>query len=174
MKKIKMIAAVAIDGAIGKDNKLLWHLPEDLKRYKEKTTGNVLIVGSNTFLGLPKVALKNRVHIVIDGGQNPSLESQSDPEVYVVRSIEDSIILARKIASEDQEIFVIGGSSIYYMFMDKVNEAQITWINKTYPDADRMFPVEGLEKLFYKVGDMDWVKSSNGNLEYKFTYYIKK
>jgi dihydrofolate reductase len=174
MKKINMISAVAIDGAIGKDNKLLWNLPEDLKRYKELTTGNVLIVGSTTFLGLPKVALQNRVHIVIDGGQNPSLESQSDPEVYVVRSIEDSIILARKIASEDQEIYVIGGGSIYDMMIDKVDKVLITWINKTYPDADRMFPTEKLDSLFKEIDKLNWSKSLDGNLEYKYSYYIKK
>jgi len=174
MKKINLISAVAVDGAIGKDNKLLWNLPEDLKRYKELTTGNILIVGSTTFLGLPKVALKNRAHIVIDGGQNLSLKSQSDPEVYVVRSIEDSIILARKIASDDQEIYVIGGGSIYDMFMDKVDRVMITWINKTYPGADRMFPVDKLDKKFREIDEMNWSKSSNGNLEYKYSYYIKK
>lgn len=170
---IKLISAVSIDGAIGKDNKLLWHLPEDLKRYKELTTGNVLIVGSATFLGLPDVALKNRVHIVIDGDQNPSLGSQSDPEVHIVSSIEDSIILARKIATEDQDIYVIGGASIYYAMLSNIDEAEITWINKKYPKADKMFPAEDFKKLFYKHKDTDWIKSSSGNLEYKFSYYKK-
>lgn len=174
MTKIKLISAVAIDGAIGKNNQLLWNLPEDLKRYKEKTTGNVLIVGSTTFKGLPKVALKNRVHVVIDSDPETSLESQSDPEVHLVSSIGDSIILARKIASEDQDIYVIGGSSIYYMFIDLVDEVEITWINKTYPDADRMFPDWRLDLLFKISSETDWIKSSDGNLEYKYSYYIKK
>lgn len=168
-----MIAAVAIDGAIGKDNKLLWHLPEDLKRYKELTTSNVLIVGANTFNGLPKVALKNRVHVVIDSDPKTSLKSQSDPEVHVVSTIEDSINLAREIASESQEIYVIGGSSIYYMFMHIIDNVSITWINKEFPDADRMFPVKDLENLFLKTEDTGWIKSEEGNLEYKYTYYIK-
>lgn len=173
MKKIKMIAAVAKDGAIGKDNKLLWYLPEDLKRYKELTTGNVLIVGSLTFKSLPAAALKNRVHIVIDSDPNTSLKSQSDPEVHVVNTIEGSINLARAIASDDQDIYVIGGSSIYYMFLNKVNELYITWINKTYPDADRMFPIEQIKDLFLGTDNNDWIKSEKGNLEYKYSYYIK-
>jgi len=185
---MKVIAAVALDGAIGKDNKLLWNLPEDLKRYKDRTFGNICIVGENTYYSLPDVALKNRTHIVVSGDYGDKMKSIDAPEeeqprfklvdkkeipgsnVYNRSTIKEAIDTANEISREDQEIFIIGGAQIYETMIDHVDDVEITWINQLYPDADRHFPIDKLFNEFEIIGDSNYIKSDNGIL-YKFTLY---
>jgi len=170
MIDLKLIAAVSLDGAIGNNNELIWNVPEDLQRYKKRTSGNVVIVGLNTFMGMPKQAFANRTAIVVCGIINEAtLDSLQSLKVYPVSYPEDAIALAEKIAG-DREVFVIGGEMIYAEMIDNVNEAEITWINKTYPEANKRFPIDKLFNDFEIVGDQDYLKSIE-DLMYKFTYY---
>ncbi len=86
---ISIIVAIAENRSIGKDNKLLWHISEDLKRFKQLTTGHTLIMGRNTFLSLPKGPLKNRRHIVISDVADESFEG-----CEMARSIENAVAMA--------------------------------------------------------------------------------
>lgn len=167
---MKIIAAISIDGAIGQDNSLLWKLSEDLKRYKEKTMGNILIVGRKTYDSLPLGALKGRTHIVIKHDNGSHIDAPEGCDVHCVYSVEEAINRANELREEEQEVYVIGGSQIYNMFLDRCDEAEITWINKMYPQANKKFPIEKLFEKYEITGDSSWVKSDNG-ISYKFTNY---
>ena len=101
--KVTLIAAIDQNRVLGKDNQLLWHLPEDLKRFKRLTTGHAIIMGRKTFESLPK-ALPNRHNIVVTRNQNYSKEG-----ITVCHSIKDAL----EYAKDDEQQFVIGGGQIY-------------------------------------------------------------
>lgn len=128
--KISIIVAVAQNQAIGKDNKLLWHLSEDLKRFKRLTSGNPVIMGKNTYFSLPKRPLPNRTNIVITDVAKEQIDN-----CVMAYSIEDAI---QKMDTE-KENFVIGGASIYKQFMEHADKLYITWVHKDF-EADTFFP----------------------------------
>jgi dihydrofolate reductase len=128
--KISIIVAVAKNKAIGKDNKLLWHLSEDLKRFKRFTSGNPVIMGKNTYYSLPKRPLPNRLNIVITDVKGEQID-----DCMMAYSIEDAI---QKMDVE-KENFVIGGASIYKQFMDHADKLYITWVHEDF-EADTFFP----------------------------------
>lgn len=124
-----IIAAIGKNNELGKDNKLIWHLPGDLKFFKEKTIGKNIVMGRKTFESLPKM-LPNRHHIVISTG------NIDNSEVEVYHSIEDFL----KDYSYSGETYVIGGASIYNSLIDYVNVMYLTEINKECLEADSYFP----------------------------------
>jgi len=127
---ITIIAAVARNRAIGKDNKLIYWLPNDLKRFKQLTTGNTIIMGRRTFESLPKGALPNRRNIVVSRSQREL------PGCEVYKSIEEA--LAHCDAEED--IYVIGGASIYRQTLPLADRLCLTEIDDTPEDAETFFP----------------------------------
>ena len=102
---LSIIVAVAKNNVIGKDNKLIWHLPEDLKRFKRITTGHTIIMGRKTFESLGRV-LPNRKHIVLSKDKDFKVDDEN------VQVINDISLLGEYISSEEEN-FVIGGASIY-------------------------------------------------------------
>lgn len=141
--KISMIAAVAKNRAIGKNNQLLWHIPEDLKHFKDITRGHAVVMGSKTFesLGHP---LPQRTNIVIA----KDLDYQAQGCV-IVHSLDNAIIEAGKV--EKDEIFIIGGGSIYSQFLPRADKLYITLVDKEF-DADTFFPP--YEDQFKKITPM--------------------
>ena len=129
-KNISIIVAIAENFAIGKNNDLLFHLPNDLKRFKEITTGHSLIMGRNTLLSLPKWPLPNRRHIVITDKPDDVF-----PGCVVVYSIEEAI---DKVKNED-EAFVIGGGMIYRQFYPLAGKLYLTVVHQNF-EADVFFP----------------------------------
>jgi len=130
LKDISIIVAIASDGGIGKDNKLLCHIPGDLKRFRQITTGHTVIMGRNTFLSLPSGPLKNRRNIVITNIPGESFEGCE---------CVDSIQAAVEICDNNNENFVIGGASVYRQFLPLASKLYLTLMNKSY-DADTYFP----------------------------------
>ena len=127
------IVAVADGFAIGKNGDLLVRLPEDLRRFKELTTGKVVVMGYNTFLSLPgSRPLKNRTNIVLT--RNPHYQVK---DALVFHTVEDVLEELKKYPSED--IYIIGGSSIYREFLPYCDVAHITRIDHAY-EADTYFP----------------------------------
>jgi len=168
---MKLIAAIAIDGAIGNDNQLLWDLSEDLKNYKDKTSGNILIVGRKTYETLPHNALLNRTHIVIKHNDGKYIDAPDGSDIQVVHTIKDALKLAKKLKGKStKEIYIIGGETIYNQTIDLCDEAEITWINKTYPNANKRFQIEKLFEDFDIAEDTGWTKNKNG-LIYKIINY---
>lgn len=157
---ISIICAVAEKNrAIGKDNELLWHIPEDLKRFKEITSGHAMIMGQKTFesIGQP---LPNRTNIIISN--NPDF---NPPDIIVARSIEESVAKAQEI--EKEEIFVCGGGSIYKQFMPLADKLYLTVVKGEF-DADTFFPDYSEFKKVLKEE-----KSSEGKYNYKFVELIR-
>ena len=130
MKKISIIVAIARNYAIGKDNKLLWHISADMKRFKKITEGHQVIMGKLTYESLPVRPLPNRKNIVISDNLQDSFEGCT-----TVHSIQEAIDLC----SEEEESFIIGGGSVYRQFLPLCNKLYLTLIEKDF-DADTFFP----------------------------------
>ena len=129
-KNISIIVAVAENFAIGKDNDLLFHLPDDLKRFRQITSGHTLIMGRNTLLSLPKWPLPNRRHIVITDSTSDSFEG-----CETVYSLDQAL---SKVENET-EAFVIGGGLVYRQFYPIAGKLYLTLVHKSF-DADTYFP----------------------------------
>lgn len=127
---ISIIAAVARDRAIGLNNRLIYWLPDDLKRFKALTTGHTIIMGRNTFLSLPKGALPNRRNIVL------SRTVQSLPGCDVYSSLDDALAHCRP----DEDVYIIGGASVYEQAMTHATRLCLTEIDDTPAEADSFFP----------------------------------
>lgn len=127
---INVIAAVANNRAIGFENKLIYWLPNDLKRFKALTTGNTIIMGRNTFESLPKGALPNRRNVVL------SRTVKEIPGCDVYPSLEEAL----NNTSEDEDIYIIGGDSVYNQAMDIADRLCLTEIDDTPENADAFFP----------------------------------
>ena len=113
MKQISIIVAIAENMAIGKDNDLLWHISDDLKRFKRITKGHQVIMGKNTYLSLPFKPLPNRINIVITDDKSETFE-----RCKTVHSIEEAV----SYCNENEESFIIGGASIYSQFFPYANK----------------------------------------------------
>lgn len=135
--RISIIAAISENRALGKDNKLLWHIPEDLKRFKELTKGHVVIMGRKTYesIGRP---LPNRINVVITRDQN-----FNTPGVIVAGSLRAGIEKGEGRGGlegrEGLEIFVIGGGQIYEQAMPLADRLYLTIVEGEY-EADTFFP----------------------------------
>ena len=129
-KSITIIVAAAENNAIGKDNDLIWSLPNDLKRFKKLTSGHSIIMGRKTFDSFPGL-LPNRKHIVISSNKNISFSD----EVAVVNNFEDAI----RETGDDENPFIIGGGQIYKLAMDLVDKIELTRVHEEFK-ADTFFP----------------------------------
>lgn len=134
---MNFIVAVTNDYAIGKDNNLLFHLPTDLKYFKQTTLNKVVVMGERTYHSLPKRPLPNRVNIVLS--DNPNFYDDNIIIVHNVRELFDEI---KKFNSDD--VFVTGGASVYNLLMDYCQKAYITKIDKVVP-ADTF--IKNIEKM---------------------------
>ena len=128
---LSIVVAKAKNNVIGKDNHLLWHLPEDLKRFKELTTGHTIIMGRKTFESIGKI-LPNRKHIIFS--QNPDFKINNE-QVEIVHSM----LQIQEYIESEEECFVIGGAMIYNLLMPYVQKMYVTQINKEF-EGDTFFP----------------------------------
>ncbi|MEK7089122.1 MAG: dihydrofolate reductase [Patescibacteria group bacterium] len=131
---ISIIAAIGKNNELGKENKLLWNLPADMKHFKEITSGHPVIMGRKTFESIGK-PLPNRKNIVITRDKNYLRYS-----VDVVHSLEEAIKMSRSNLDIDDEIFIIGGTEIYKQAMEYANKLYITHISAEDKYADAFFP----------------------------------
>jgi dihydrofolate reductase len=129
-KNISVIVAIAENNAIGKDNQLLWHLSDDLKRFKRLTTGHTVIMGRNTYLSLPNGALPNRRNIVITDRPDEIFEG-----CEMARSIDEAL----ELAGDTDECFVMGGGMVYQQMMPVAGRLYLTKVHQSF-DADTFFP----------------------------------
>ncbi|MDR3326647.1 MAG: dihydrofolate reductase [Prevotellaceae bacterium] len=126
---ISIIVAVAENGIIGKNNSLLWHISEDLRRFKQLTENNTVIMGRKTYFSLPFRPLKNRRNIVI----SESLTLIDGAEVV------NLLQHAFELCKNDREVFIIGGASIYRQSMDLADRLYLTKVYKAF-EGDTFFP----------------------------------
>ncbi len=128
---IVMIAAASENNALGQDNKLLWHLPNDFKRFKKLTTGHFIIMGRKTFESFPK-PLPNRTHIIITRDTNYKVPFEN---CYVVHSLEAAL----KFAEKEALSFLIGGGEIYKQGLKFTDKIELTRVHDRF-EADTFFP----------------------------------
>jgi dihydrofolate reductase len=160
---ISIIVAISDDWGIGKDNELLWHISEDLKRFKRLTTGKTVIMGKKTWYSLPVRPLPGRKNIVLTDIPNEIIEGSE-----TVYSIEEAL----SKCSKDEETFVIGGGSIYRQFMIVADRLYITHVHKKAP-ADIYFPEIDLES--WKVVEMkEFTGNGEQRIPYTYTIYERK
>jgi dihydrofolate reductase len=126
---ITLIAAVAENNALGKDNQLLWHLPDDFKRFKSLTSGHYIIMGRKTFESFPK-PLPNRTHVIIT-----RQKGYAPDDCIVVNSLNEAIA----VCPTDEEVFVIGGGEIYTQSIEIADKIDITKVHQQFA-ADTYFP----------------------------------
>lgn len=160
--RITMVAAAAENNALGKNNDLVWHLPDDFKRFKAITSHHHIIMGRKTFETFPKL-LPNRKHIVIT--------RQSDYEkegVEVVHSLEEAL----KVSSDENEVFIIGGGEIYKQALPHADKIELTRVHDTF-EADAFFPE--IDESNWKLIHSEY-HSKDERHNYAFTYltYEKK
>ncbi len=159
---IIMIAAVAENNALGKDNNLLWHLPSDFKRFKEITSGHHIIMGRKTFESFPK-PLPNRTHIVITRQKNLLLEG-----CIVVENLEKAIAACPK----NEDLFIIGGGEIYSQSIPIADELDITRVHHSF-EADVYFP-EIDPKIWELTSEIFNPKDEKHLFDYTFQKYARK
>lgn len=161
---ISIIVAVARNNAIGYGNKLLYWLPDDLKRFKTLTTGHTIIMGRKTFESLPKGALPNRRNIILT--RNPDFRA-ADAEVF--RSLADALAQCQP----EEEVFIIGGESVYKEAIGLASRLYVTAIEDTPAQADAFFPDidSGKWQLIQSIPHEADAKHEYG---FQFNDYIKK
>ena len=162
LHNISIIVAIASNRAIGKDNRLLWHLSDDLKRFKKLTTGHTLIMGRNTFLSLPNGALPRRRHIVIS-----DIEGETFEGCEMARSMDEAV----ELAGTTGECFVIGGGMVYRQFLPVAGKLYLTRVHASF-EADTFFPE--IDFSLWKALYTEEVEAGERN-QYRHTYteYIR-
>ncbi len=160
-QNVTMIVAAGENDAIGKDNKLIWHLRDDLKRFKTLTSGHHIIMGRKTFESFPK-PLPNRTHVVITRQDNYTVPKG----VIVVNSLDAALEVSKK----DNQPFIIGGGEIYKQAMPIANTIELTRVHESF-EADTFFP---------KIDASNWKETANTfhnkdeNHKYEFSFLTYK
>ena len=160
-RELTIIAAVSINNVIGNKNKLIWDLPNDLKRFKELTTGHSVIMGRKTFDSLPN-PLPNRDNIIITRNTD-----YSNPDIKVCSSIEDAINLTKT----DSQPFIIGGGEIYSQTINLVDKIELTRVYKEF-DGDAFFPEIPLDN-FELINEERYNSNAENEFDYSFLTYKK-
>ena len=155
-----IIAAIGKNNELGKDNNLIWHLPNDLKFFKSTTTGKTIIMGRRTFESLPRM-LPNRKHIVLSSSDN------FPKEVTVYKTLEE---LLNDLKDREEEFFIIGGASIYKSFIEYSDKMYLTLVDAECKEADAYFP---------QFDENDWnqellAENEDEGIKYKHVLYKKK
>ncbi len=157
-----LIAAVAENLALGKDNDLVWHLPDDFKRFKQLTSGHYIIMGRKTFESFPK-PLPNRTHVIITRQKNYAAEG-----CLVVASMEEAMALLPK----NEDAFIIGGGEIYQLGLSFADKMELTKVH-TSVVADTFFPIISLEEWTLTTQDFH-PKDEKHLYDFTFETYCRK
>ncbi len=158
---ITLIAAAGENNELGKDNDLVWHLPDDFQHFKTRTTGHYIIMGRKTFESFPKL-LPNRTHVIITRNEEYTAEG-----AFVVRSLEEAF----ELAQEDPQPFVIGGGEIYHQALPHAHKIELTRVHGTF-EADAYFP-EIPEEKWELVQEEFHPKDARHNYAFTFQTYVR-
>jgi len=159
---ITIIAAIANNNALGKDNQLIWHLPADLKRFKKVTLGHHIIMGRKTFESLGK-PLPNRTTIIITRNKEYKQEG-----CIVVNSLVEAI----KAAKDDENPYILGGAEIYKQALSIADKLDLTFVHHSF-DADAFFPEIDFNN-WIETSREDFKSDEKNKYDYSFVTYLKK
>lgn len=159
---LTLIAAAAENNALGKDNDLVWHLPDDFKRFKQITSGHYIIMGRKTFESFPK-PLPNRTHVIISRQKDYTAEG-----CIVVNSLDDAIAAC----PQDEEVFIIGGGEIYRQSIERADKIELTRVH-TSVEADAFFPE--IDSNEWELVNEDYhPKDDRHKFDFTYKTYIKR
>lgn len=159
---ISIIVAIAQNGAIGYKGNLIYHLSADLRRFKELTTGNTVIMGRKTFESLPKGALPNRRNIVLTRQQGVSY-----PATEVYSSLDEAL----SKCARDEKVYIMGGAQVYAQALPMADELEITLVNDTPALADTFFPEFGSDESWHLINREDHGPDEKNPYPYSFLTY---
>ena len=160
---LTIIAAASENNALGKDNQLVWHLPDDFKRFKSLTSGHYIVMGRKTFESFPK-PLPNRTHIIIT--------RQKDYEVPEGCIIASSLQKAIDLCPKNEEVFIIGGGEIYKQSFEIADKIDLTRVHTTI-EADTFFPEIDTDK-WELVFEEFHAKDEKHDYDFTFLTYLKR
>lgn len=160
---ISFIVAIAQNNAIGCENRLLWHIPSDLKRFKSITIGHTVVMGMSTYESLPFKPLKDRRNIVLTRKAEIQL-----PGCEIAHSVDEALNMLKP----DEENFIIGGAQIYEAFLPYADKLILTIVHKDFK-ADTFFPEIAFNE-WTETEREDIVDSCNLGFDYSYITYIKK
>jgi dihydrofolate reductase len=160
---ISIIAAVGKNNELGKGNTLLWHLPADLKHFREITSAHAVVMGRKTFESLGK-PLPNRRNIIITRDANYKKEG-----VEIVNSLSAALDL---FPDQNEEVFIIGGGELYKQTLPIADKLYITHVDASAPDADTFFP-EIIPIMFLETSKEEHQKDDKNPFNYTFATYTK-
>jgi len=161
-----MIAAIGKNNELGKDNGLIWNFSKDMKFFREKTKNSVIVMGRKTFNSLPRI-LPNRKHIVLS--KVKEFNKKLDENVVVIEAKEQLVSYCKEL-SQTEDVFVIGGASVYRMFLPIVDRMYLTRIEKEDGSADVYFP---------EIDESKWEKvvlteDEENGIQFAFVEYNKR
>lgn len=162
MKKLTIIAAIANNYALGKDNQLIWHLSADLKRFKKLTTGHHIIMGRKTFESIGK-ALPNRTTIIIT--RNIAYKQK---DCLIANSLSEALLLVKN----DDSPYIIGGAQIYKQAIEIVDRLDITFVHHDF-EADVFFPKIDLN-IWKEISKETFEISEQNKFRYSFVTFERK
>ena len=160
---ITIVVAMGLKNEIGANNQLLWHLPKDLKHFKEITTGHPIIMGRKTYESIGK-PLPNRTNIVVS-----TKKDWFEEGILIVGSLKEAIKFAKKM---DEEIFIIGGGNIYEQTIDLAEKLEVTQVNAELK-ADIFFPKIN-PKIWNKTNEISHEKDEKNEYDFSFQTYERK
>ncbi len=163
---LSFVVAASANNAIGKNNQLLWHLPNDLKFFKNITWAMPVAMGRRTFQALNSKPLNGRLNIVITRQKHFKAES-----IIVVNKIDDALFLARQ--HDYNELMILGGGEIYKATMPKANKIYLTRVHAIFEDADAFFPAID-ESKWQLTSNRDFFSDENHAYDYSFQKWERK
>ena len=161
---LSIIVAKAKNNIIGKDNRLLWHIPDDLRRFKELTTNHNIIMGRKTFESIGRI-LPNRKHIIFS--QNPDFKIENE-NIEIVHSM----LQIQQYIEDENENFVIGGAMIYNLLMPYVTKMYVTEIDKDF-EGDTVFPRINPD-IWQEISREEGPKDEENDFKYEYVVYKRK
>ena len=161
-KNITIIAAISENNVLGKNNKLIWHIPDDLKRFKKLTIGHSVIMGRKTFESMNK-ALPERKNIILTRNKNYKAKG-----ILIAHNVQEAL----NYCENDNQPFIIGGGEIYNLFLNISDKIELTRIHKLY-NGDAFFP-EILKKKWRLINSKKNNFNNDKSLKFSYLTYIKK
>lgn len=161
---IGLVVVIDENNGIGRDGGLLCHLPNDLKHFKQITTGHTIIMGRRTYESLPKGALPNRINIVIT-----SAVADNFPGCIVVHSVDEAL----SVSENHEKKFIIGGGELYRSTLHLIDKLYLTCVHYTFEDADTFFPDINFDEWLL-IEEERHEADEKHDYEYSFKTYVKR
>lgn len=163
---IAIVVAVARNGAIGKDNDLLWHISADLKHFKALTSGHTVLMGRRTYDSLPKKPLPNRKHLILTSDATYPVPEGGE------RLADLAACEAYRAAHPDEDIYVIGGGQVYKQLLPYADRLYLTEVRADF-EADTFFPAIRSEE-WRQVAESEWQTDEKSGLAFRFVDYERQ